>query len=140
MAPELLNTDARKIRYNSAVDVYSFAIILNALWRQRKPYNNDAFASVLHLLQSVQEGLRPDLPEDCPEWISELMKGCWDGDPSSRTSSHDVCLILAEHAPVDKPRSSSLLWDTAGSLGGGNSATAAPSSPRQIPSPWSGAR
>ena len=115
MAPELLNTDARKIRYNSAVDVYSFAIILNALWRQRKPYDNDNFSSVLHLLQSVQQGLRPDFPENCPEWVIELMASCWEGDSVKRINAHDVCLRLAQHAPDPQARNSSQL--TGSSLG-----------------------
>jgi serine/threonine protein kinase len=91
MAPELLKYDGSSTsHYTSAVDVYSFAIILNALWRRSDPYDSRGFAGALHLLRLVEEGRRPDVPSDCPTFLAQLMRSCWAAEPGER-----ICAIEA---------------------------------------------
>jgi hypothetical protein len=101
VAPELLNSDDLKTRYNSAVDVYSFGIILNAMWRRCKPYNAEAFGSILHLLQSVKDGVRPIVPDDMPPWLRQMMVSCWEGEAARRLSACDICEVFERHASTE---------------------------------------
>jgi serine/threonine protein kinase len=96
MAPELLNAEKANTRYNAAIDIYSFAIILNALWRRSKPFSETDFGSILHLLQSVQDGLRPEIPDDMPAWLSGST-ACSLALPN-HAASHASSLALPNHA------------------------------------------
>jgi serine/threonine protein kinase len=95
MAPELLKYDgSATTHYTGAVDVYSFAIILNALWRRSDPYDSRGFAGALHLLRSVEEGRRPDIPEDCPDFLPVLMAKCWAAEPEERITATEALSFL----------------------------------------------
>jgi serine/threonine protein kinase len=99
MAPELLNPMDGRSAYNSAVDVFAYGVILNTLWRKENAYNRDDFNGVLHLLQEVAEGRRPEIPDDCPILLKELMEKCWCQEPRDRLSFPEVLGLLKK---IDK--------------------------------------
>ena len=49
------------------------------------------------VLQMVQEGQRPPLPERCPAVILKLIQDCWQQDHQERPSFHDIIEILQPH-------------------------------------------
>jgi serine/threonine protein kinase len=101
MAPELLSTDKGSASYAASADIYSFGIIINAMWRRHKPYEESDFNGVLQLLSSVQDGLRPIIPEDCPKFLSELMSKCWCGLPQDRISATELMRLLTEQSNLE---------------------------------------
>lgn len=41
--------------------------------------------SNLEMMEAVtKKGKRPDIPEDCPPKLKELMQACWNPDPVNR--------------------------------------------------------
>jgi serine/threonine protein kinase len=97
MAPEILcydTGDSLKSSYTCAVDIYSFGIILNSLWRRSLPYRSREFKSVLHLLRSVEDGWRPPSPLGCPNYIGNLMNWCWAAKAKDRISAADAVNYL----------------------------------------------
>jgi hypothetical protein len=60
------------------------------MYRGCQPFNEADFNGVLHLLRSVENGLRPPIPPDCPDYISKLMHRCWHDDPAARISATDI--------------------------------------------------
>ncbi|KAM5321441.1 receptor-interacting serine/threonine-protein kinase 1 isoform 2-T2 [Glossophaga mutica] len=83
MAPEHLNDI--NARPSEKSDVYSFAIVLWAIFANKEPYENAI--SEQQLVMCIKSGNRPDegdIIEYCPKEIISLMKQCWEADPELR--------------------------------------------------------
>ncbi|NXT46836.1 FES kinase, partial [Pluvianellus socialis] len=79
-APEALNYG----RYSSESDVWSFGILLwEAFSLGAVPYAN---LSNQQMREAVEQGMRLDPPEQCPEEVYQLMQRCWEYDPRKRPS------------------------------------------------------
>ena len=97
MAPELLSVDTDNASYAASADMYSFGIIINAMWRRCKPYDEADFNGVIQLLQAVREGHRPTIPDNCPPLLSDLMERCWKAVPEERITAQQLMNALVEH-------------------------------------------
>ena len=84
MAPEVL----RGKSYTPASDIYSFSIIMWELTSCVPPFNNRAHDIQLSL--SICKGERPEIIENTPQCYVDLMKKCWNEDPSKRPSASEV--------------------------------------------------
>ncbi|KAM9233109.1 receptor-interacting serine/threonine-protein kinase 1 isoform 2-T4 [Dugong dugon] len=83
MAPEHLNDVNAKPTEKS--DVYSFAIVLWAIFANKEPYENAICEQ--QLIICIKSGNRPnveDIIEHCPKEIISLMKHCWEANPEVR--------------------------------------------------------
>jgi serine/threonine protein kinase len=84
IAPEVLRGEP----YTKAADIYSFGIIM---WEMISGV--PAFYNVPHdfnLSLGICKGLRPKIVYDTePEYV-ELMKRCWDSDPSKRPTAKEL--------------------------------------------------
>ncbi|XP_032650077.1 tyrosine-protein kinase Fes/Fps-like [Chelonoidis abingdonii] len=79
-APEALNYG----RYSSESDVWSFGILLwEAFSLGTIPYSN---LSNTQTREAIEQGVRLDPPEQCPEDVYRLMQRCWEYDPWKRPS------------------------------------------------------
>uniref|UniRef100_A0A8B9PH50 Tyrosine-protein kinase n=1 Tax=Apteryx owenii TaxID=8824 RepID=A0A8B9PH50_APTOW len=79
-APEALNYG----RYTSESDVWSFGILLwEAFSLGAVPYAN---LSNQQMREAVEQGMRLDPPEQCPDEVYRLMQRCWEYDPRKRPS------------------------------------------------------
>ena len=77
-APEIVKLE----QYDEKVDVYSFGIVMWELMARAEPYDGTGGVQVAYM--AVEQGLRPDVPEYCPEVFAQLMTECWDSDPYVR--------------------------------------------------------
>ncbi|XP_027752938.1 tyrosine-protein kinase Fes/Fps isoform X2 [Empidonax traillii] len=94
-APEALNYG----RYSSESDVWSFGILLwEAFSLGAIPYAN---LSNQQTREAVEQGVRLDPPEQCPEEVYQLMQRCWEYDPHKRPSfstiHQDLIAIRKRH-------------------------------------------
>ncbi|XP_045407539.1 receptor-interacting serine/threonine-protein kinase 1 isoform X1 [Lemur catta] len=82
MAPEHLNDINAKPTEKS--DVYSFAIVLWAIFANKEPYENAICEQ--QLIICIKSGNRPDEDDikNCPEEVIDLMQLCWQADPEAR--------------------------------------------------------
>lgn len=83
MAPEHLNDI--NARPSGKSDVYSFAIVLWAIFANKQPYENAICEE--QLILCIKSGNRPDVEdiiEYCPKEIINLMKQCWEANPTLR--------------------------------------------------------
>ncbi|KAF5181116.1 Serine/threonine-protein kinase STY46 [Thalictrum thalictroides] len=88
MAPEVLNHRP----YNQKADVFSFAIVLWELTTAKIPYEKKS--PLQAALGVINEGLRPDLPNNVNPRISDLMQRCWEAEPNNRPSFTEIRLEL----------------------------------------------
>lgn len=105
LAPEII--DAESLYYDESSDIYSFAIVVweIMLGTGEAPYFEfESEMKTMNIKQGIcKKGLRPTIPSDTPLVIREMMKRCWDHDPSSRLSFDDCVQILSEllDLPID---------------------------------------
>ncbi|NWW76550.1 FES kinase, partial [Climacteris rufus] len=94
-APEALNYG----RYSSESDVWSFGILLwEAFSLGAVPYAN---LSNQQTREAVEQGVRLDSPDQCPEEVYQLMQRCWEYNPCKRPSfstiHQDLIAIRKRH-------------------------------------------
>ncbi|RIA80179.1 kinase-like domain-containing protein [Glomus cerebriforme] len=88
VAPEIFNGT----KFSKASDVYGLGMIMWECTTGCKP-----FADVEHdhtLIYKILNGKRPEITRDTPECFANLMKRCWEFDPTKRPSIHEVCRTL----------------------------------------------
>ncbi|RIA95077.1 kinase-like domain-containing protein [Glomus cerebriforme] len=84
VAPEIFNG----AKFSKASDVYSLGMIMWECTTGCKP-----FADVEHdieLIYNIMDGKRPEITKDTPECFVNLMKRCWEFDPTKRPSINEV--------------------------------------------------
>ncbi|XP_043818508.1 receptor-interacting serine/threonine-protein kinase 1 [Dromiciops gliroides] len=89
MAPEHLNDVNAKPTDKS--DVYSFAIVLWAIFANKEPYENAICEG--QIIACVGKGDRPnveDIAGKCPEEIINLMVRCWNEKPEARPTFTEI--------------------------------------------------
>ncbi|KAH8960696.1 hypothetical protein BDL97_05G009900 [Sphagnum fallax] len=74
-------------------DVYSYAVTCAELLTGKCPYGE--FPRT-HLLSRILEGVRPSLPQGCPNHLTNLINRCWDTIPCNRPSISQVCNELMD--------------------------------------------
>lgn len=100
MAPEVLSGARIREGQGSALDVYSYAIVLWEIWGQTQPWNeipDQGVGFTVALTEAVQGGSRPALPSSCgtaPRGYEELMERCWAGQPEARPPFSAVVTTL----------------------------------------------
>ncbi|CAB4419710.1 unnamed protein product [Rhizophagus irregularis] len=78
MAPEVL----RNKFYTLASDIYSFSMIMWEFTSGKPPFNHEAHDH--DLILNICKGERPEIIKNTPKCYVDLMKKCWDSDPSNR--------------------------------------------------------
>ncbi|CAI2161741.1 17055_t:CDS:2 [Funneliformis geosporum] len=84
VAPEVF----KGASFTKASDVYAMAMIMWELTTGCKPFDNIEHDT--HLIFEIIDGKRPEITVDTPECYSNIMKRCWDSDPSKRPSIKEV--------------------------------------------------
>ncbi len=100
MAPELFpdldhngcsSSPSESLKYHFKVDVYSFGMVCYEILTGCVPFFN---FKLTDLRKRIKDGLRPDMPEQCPKQLSNLVKACYHRDPKERLSFPDICVEL----------------------------------------------
>jgi serine/threonine protein kinase len=90
MAPEILRCKP----YIPASDIYSFSMIMWEFTSGIPPFKHKAHD--LQLSVSICKGERPEIVENTPKCYVDLMKKCWDSDPSNRPTIIMLENIISE--------------------------------------------
>jgi serine/threonine protein kinase len=90
MAPEILRNNP----YTQASDIYSFSMIMWEFTSGIPPFNYKAHDH--HLVLNICEEERPEIIENTPKCYIDLMKKCWDSDPSNRPTIIMLENIISE--------------------------------------------
>ncbi|CAF0765416.1 unnamed protein product [Brachionus calyciflorus] len=75
-------------KFSSKSDVWAFGVLLWEIATYGKsPYQGVELANVYHLLDS---GYRMECPDSCPLNVYELMRRCWQWEPTNRPSFSEI--------------------------------------------------
>ncbi|EXX57482.1 kinase-like domain-containing protein [Rhizophagus irregularis DAOM 181602=DAOM 197198] len=84
MSPEIL----RGCQYTKAADIYSFGIVMNELMSEETPYSNIPHDHTLAV--GICKGLRPNISEDIPKPLADLIVKCWDAKAENRPTAKEL--------------------------------------------------
>ncbi|CAB5181201.1 unnamed protein product [Rhizophagus irregularis] len=90
IAPEVFKSAA----FSKESDIYSLGMIMWELTTGCKP-----FTYVEHdhgLIFKILDGERPKITEDTPECYADLMKKCWDSNPSKRPTIGEISISIGK--------------------------------------------
>ncbi|POG58258.1 kinase-like domain-containing protein [Rhizophagus irregularis DAOM 181602=DAOM 197198] len=90
LAPEVLYSK----RFTSASDIYSFGVMMNEIISGLPPFNSVAHDD--HLAAEICFGKRPEIPMHTPKLLEDLIKRCWDMNPSSRPSAKELKDLITQ--------------------------------------------
>lgn len=91
MAPEVL----KERPYDHKCDIYSFGVVLWELFCCKNPFPF-AGLQVEEVTSLVNQGVRPEIPCDCPPALAALMRQCWHNDPTQRPDMSRVVEVLQQ--------------------------------------------
>lgn len=89
MAPEVLLSTPN---YDEKVDVYSYAILLWELLTNQPPFAGMNPNQITDLV--INQGYRPEIPEDAPPNLAKLINKCWQTNPEKRLTMSRVVRYL----------------------------------------------
>ncbi|KAF7144004.1 hypothetical protein RHSIM_Rhsim05G0052200 [Rhododendron simsii] len=92
MAPEVIEHRS----YDHKADIYSFGIVMWELLTGKIPY--DYLTPLQAAVGVVQQGLRPTIPKNAHPKLAELLRKCWQQDPTSRPDFSEITEILQQIA------------------------------------------
>ncbi|KAG0622173.1 hypothetical protein M758_3G077100 [Ceratodon purpureus] len=98
-APEIFEKE-KKLRERSfppKADVWSFGMTCSEILTGEVPFDAES-RPTLHT-RIIKNGLRPSLPEACPEYLQFCIRSCWELQPQKRPSFYDMCRML-RHAKL----------------------------------------
>jgi serine/threonine protein kinase len=88
MAPELMANQP----YNCKVDVYSLGMLSWEIFAETVPFS--FLKRVWDLPRLVLDGMRPELPDNWPDGVREVISDCWLQAPDRRPSAEEAVAAL----------------------------------------------
>src|SRR4051794_3307336 len=88
MAPEVL----RGYQYTKAADIYSFGIVMYEFMSEETPYSDISHDHILAV--KICKGLRPEISEDTPKLLADLIMKCWDDKAENRPTAYELYQIF----------------------------------------------
>ena len=89
MAPELINTNDRNhATYSIYSDVYAYGMLILTIVTRKPPFHGMDWAYVMFHVGKGE--LQPEVPQGCPDDLSQLMERCWNVNPKQRPTSESI--------------------------------------------------
>ena len=92
MAPEVVIENC----YDQSADVFSFAMTLFQIFTNAPPFPREVMTSHFRMMSMIEQGERPQIPPEVPDWIKDVMEQCWVSDPDMRPPMSDVRSMIRD--------------------------------------------
>jgi len=94
LAPESISSR----NYSKKSDVWTFGIVIYEIVAQCEPHKDKNVFDVG--VQIRDNGLTPEIPNDCPSLLRQLMEMCWNKQPDQRPTFEMICAMLDPYHPI----------------------------------------
>lgn len=94
-APELSSKEYTRSgtrKFPRTIDLWSFGIMCSQILTGQKPFMGIEGYNALQA--HVEQGGRPSIPDDCPDYLRFCMESCWEKHPENRPRSSDMWRML----------------------------------------------
>jgi predicted Ser/Thr protein kinase len=92
MAPESLKNK----KYSTKSDVWTFGIVLSEILNREEPHKGTV--DVIEVAVQIRTNfLTPQIPDDVPSVVSDIMKECWAPIPEDRPEMEQICEKLLQY-------------------------------------------
>lgn len=93
LAPEIISGDPENVTETWMSNAYSFGMIIWEMVTGEIAYS--AYSPVQAAVGIAACGLRPEIPESCPQILRSLMIKCWNNSPSKRPQFSEILSTLS---------------------------------------------
>jgi serine/threonine protein kinase len=96
-APEVFSKDIISVKkYPRKADVWSLGIMFCEILSGKPPFPGveDQTLPLGELQGRIKKGLRPRIPENCPEYLKFIIESCWELLPQDRPSFSDLWKLI----------------------------------------------
>ncbi|PIN25445.1 Tyrosine kinase [Handroanthus impetiginosus] len=93
LAPEIISGDPENVTETWMSNAYSFGMIIWEMVSGEIAYS--AYSPVQAAVGIAACGLRPEIPENCPQILRSLMMKCWNNCPSKRPQFSEILSTLS---------------------------------------------
>ncbi|XP_065023195.1 uncharacterized protein LOC135649028 [Musa acuminata AAA Group] len=94
LAPEIISGDPEIVSETWMSNVYSYGMVLWEMVAGVAAYSS--YSPVQAAVGIATCGLRPVIPEDCPQVLRSLMHRCWNSNPAKRPRFAEIVSILSK--------------------------------------------
>ncbi|CAM6065284.1 unnamed protein product [Sphagnum tenellum] len=100
--PSVVSVNIHSLKARTLLGEGAYGIVLEAEWL-KEPYamkisrygHQEVFKHEIAALSGrVRNGKRPQLPPNCPDYLSSLIEECWGGKPVNRPDFQTICREL----------------------------------------------
>jgi serine/threonine protein kinase len=92
VGPSLSSEFNLSLKYPFKVDIYSFGMVCYEILTGYVPFFD--LIRLGDLWMRIKDGLRPAIPEGCPEQLATLIQACYHPNPTIRPSFRKICVEL----------------------------------------------
>jgi hypothetical protein len=75
-------------QYSTASDIYALGMVFWELAAREIPWKD--VADPILLPGFLRDGEQEEIPEDCPQWLADIIKSCWHQDPKARPTIEEI--------------------------------------------------
>jgi len=87
LPPEIVLGEGDKRIFTPQVDIYSYGILVWEILTGKRPFGND---SLVQFARKMGQGQREDIPDTLPPPYRQLIKQCWQEEPTERPAVTDI--------------------------------------------------
>ncbi|ETO05993.1 hypothetical protein RFI_31404 [Reticulomyxa filosa] len=95
MAPEVVEPPLPH-GYDSKVDVFSYGVLLWEMYCRGSEDNTLKGIGLGNYVKKVKKGVRPHIPNHCPQEFLKLICACWEFEPRKRPPFVDIVKYLQQ--------------------------------------------